>query len=151
MAQAGHGATIAIELDPVSSPGVFTTVGEQGGDFGGWLGLSRPETDVTLHTDGIDRWIVGVPMREPFTFDLYYVFDDGTHDFETGLGSKLKSGELFGVRGRGPTGTTDTDEWIASGYVTNYAQTLPVREGARTASVTLRFTGPMIIDGSVFD
>ena len=57
--QSGHGATIAIELSPVSSPGVFTTIAQLNGDI--TIGLNRPETDVTSHNDDIDTLITEQP------------------------------------------------------------------------------------------
>lgn len=146
IAVAGHGATIAMELDPTGAAGVFTTIAELNGDLTG-LGLSRPETDVTPHQDDIDSWVTGVLMREPWTFSVNYVYADTTHDaLRTAILDKTRHGFRF----RGPGGTTDTDEIIASGEVTSWNETNPVREGARTAEVTLRMSKAMIIDGEEY-
>lgn len=146
LAQAGHGATIAIELDPVSSPNVFTVVSELNGDIQ-WPELNRPETETTPHQDTIDDYVLGRLGRGPLTFGTNYIFDDETHDASTGLYAKIISNEFFGVRMRGPSGTTDTDEWIASGQVQAISQVSPVREGARTQEVTIRLRKRMKIDG----
>lgn len=145
-AVAGHGALIAMELDPTGSPGVFTTIAELNGDIT-FPGLSRPETEVTPHQDTIDAFVMGILKREALQFSVNWLFDNGTHDFQTGLGYAIVNNELRGFRLRGPGGSTDTDEWIGSGFVQNLSNTNPVREGARTSDCTVRFTGPMIIDG----
>lgn len=147
-AVAGHGATIAMELAPTGSPGVFTAIGELNGDIT-WPELSRPETEITPHDDSIDSWVLGVITRGPLTFSVNFIFDDGQHDHLTGLYSALINNEQRGFRLRGPGGTADVDEWICSGLVQAMTQTAPVREGVRTADVTVRMSGPMIIDSVV--
>lgn len=147
LAVAGHGATIAVELDPTLSPGVFTSVGELNGDIA-WPSLSVPETNVTAHNDNIDFYVPGVLQREALTFTVNYVFDDSVH--EVFVASVLDK-TIRGWRLRGPGGSASTDEWIASGFVQNIGPiTHPVREGARTAQVTVRFSGPMIVEGVAY-
>lgn len=146
LAVAGHGATIAIELDPVVSPGVFTVVAELNGDIQ-WPGLQRPETEVTPHQDTIDSYVLGRLGREALTFSTNYVFDDSTHDHLTGLQAKIIDNELFGVRILGPNGSANTDEVICSGQVQAITHVDPVREGARTAQVTIRLSKAQKIDG----
>lgn len=145
-AVSGHGATIGIELDPAGSPGVFTTIAELNGDIQ-WPGLNRPEQETTPHQDTIDDWVLGRLGRDPLTFSVNYIFDDETHDHLTGLHKKIMDNQLFGVRLRGPGGSDDTDEWIASGQVQSISHTDPVREGARSAEVTIRLRKRMKIDG----
>lgn len=145
LATAGHGALIAMELDPTGAPGTFTTIAELNGDITE-PGLSRPETDVTGHNNNIDHYIFGVLQREPVTFSLNWIFDHETHDHETGLKAKIIDNEIFGLRMSGPGGTLPV---IMSGAVTNISGPMnPVREGARTTDVTFRASGPMKI-GSV--
>jgi hypothetical protein len=146
LAVAGHGATIAMELDPTGSQGVFTVIAELNSDLTG-LGLSRPTTDVTPHQDTIDSHVSGVLRREPWTFTVNYVYADTTHD---GLRTALLTQERTGFRFRGTGGTTDTDEIIASGEVTSWNETNPVREGARTAEVTVIASKEMIVDGTSY-
>ncbi len=147
---AGHGALIAIELTPVATPGVFTTVAELNGDIVA-PGLNRPVTVVTTHQDNIDYNVLGVLSREPLTFGVNWIFDDPTHDFATGLGALIGANTFFGLQLRGPGGLANTDEWIMSGQLSVVGPiTNPVREGARTAEVTFVPSGPMKIDGVMF-
>lgn len=145
-AQKGHGATIAIELDPTGAQGTFTTVAELNGDIN-WPPLQRDWTETTPHQDDIDDGVTGVLTRGELSFSVNFIFDDETHDHLTGLQQKIVDDELFGVRMRGPGGSANTDEWIASGHVVGFTQTSPVRSGARTADVTIRLRKQMRIDG----
>jgi hypothetical protein len=146
--QAGHGSLIAFELDPVGSPGVFTNCAQLNGDIMP-PGLSRPATVVTAHNNGIDTKVFGVMTREAMTWTVNWLFDHATHSFASGLGKHMTNNTRFGVRFRGPGGTTDTDEWIMSGNLTNIKQSAPVREGARTADITYECSGPMKIEGVI--
>lgn len=147
LAQAGHGATIAIELDPSGAPGDFTVVAELNGDIT-FPELMRPETETTPHQDTIDSWVFGRLGRGPLTWGVNYIFDNTTHSFASGLYKHLVNNTRFGVRLRGPSGTAGSDEWIMSGNLTNMTQVAPVREGARTAEITYRPSKAMIIDGA---
>lgn len=145
---AGHGATIAMELDPTGSPGTFTTIAELNGDLN-FPDLMRAEEEVTPHQDDIDSWVLGVMSRGPFTGSVNYIYDDQTHDETDGLIAAIVAGETRGFRFRGPNGSADTDEWIASGEVQQFGPIVhPVRSGARTAEFTLRFSGAMKINGT---
>lgn len=144
-AVSGHGARIAIELD-ILTPAVFTDIAELNGDIQ-FPGLNRPWTETTPHQDTIDSGVTGRLGREPLTFSVNYIFDDSTHDHLTGLQAKIIDNEFFGIRLRGPNGSADTDEIIASGFVTNITHMSPVREGARSAQVTIQLSKRMKIDG----
>jgi len=146
LAQAGHGALIAIELDPSGSQGVFTTVAELNGDIT-WPELNRPETETTPHQDDIDDYVLGRLGRGALTFGVNFIFNDQTHDHLTGLYKKIIDNEFFGLRLRGPGGSANTDEWICSGQVQAITQVSPVREGARTCEVTVRLRKQQKIDG----
>lgn len=146
LAQAGHGTTIAIELDPVGSQGDFTVVAELNGDIQ-WPELNRPSTETTPHQDDIDDHVLGRLGRGPLTFSVNFVYNDGTHDHLTGLIKKMTDNVMFGIRLRGPGGSANTDEWICSGQIESFSETSPVREGARTAEVTIRLRKQMKIDG----
>lgn len=148
-ATAGHGALIAVELGVTPTGGTFTTVAELNGDIT-WPELSRGETEVSPHQDNIDSWVLGIMRRGPLTFSVNFIFDDSTHDNATGLYSMIQDNLQRGWRLRGPGGTTNTDEWIMSGQVQAITQVAPVREGARTCEVTVRMSGPMKIDGTLF-
>lgn len=145
-AVAGHGALIAMELDPSGAQGTFTTIAELNGDIT-FPELSRAEEEVTPHDDTIDGWVTGVLTRGPLTFSVNFIFDDQTHDHAEGLYEAIINNEQRGFRLRGPGGSDSSDEWICSGFVQAMTQTNPVRSGARTADVTIRMNGPMIIDG----
>jgi hypothetical protein len=145
-AVAGHGALIAMEQDPAGAQGTFTTIAELNGDIT-WPELSRGESEVTPHQDNIDSWVLGILRRGPLTFGVNFIFDDATHDHLSGLYEAISINETRGFRLRGPGGSADTDEWILSGQVQAITQTAPVREGGRTCDVTIRASGPMIIDG----
>jgi len=146
LAQAGHGALIAIELDPTGAQGVFTDVAELNGDIT-WPELNRPETETTPHQDDIDDYVLGRLGRGALSFGTNFIFNDSTHDHLTGLYQKIIDNEFFGIRMRGPGGSANTDEWIASGQVQAITQVSPVREGARTCEVTIRLRKQQIIDG----
>ena len=144
---AGHGATIAMELDPTGAPAVFTVIADLNGDIV-MPELTRGEEEVTPHDDTIDSWVHGVLSRGPLTFGVNYRFAADTHDHLTGFIEAIILNETRGFRLRGPAGTVDTDEWIMSGKVQNVGPiTNPVRTGARQGSVTVRMSGPMKIDG----
>lgn len=146
--QAGHGALIAIELDPVAQPGVFTTIAKLNGDIN-WPSLSRPSDETTGHDENIDSYVVGSLTRAELTWGMAYLYDNATHDFETGLGAKIVANEFFGIRVRGPQSVSDADEWIMSGQMTELTQTAPVRSGARAADATFRPSGLMKVNGAI--
>lgn len=147
LAEAGHGASIDFELDPVGSPGVFTAVPELGDDIN-WPNFSVPETNVTAHNDNIDSWIQGVLMRDQFTFGVNYVAGNTVHE---ALRDAPLNALKHGFRLRGPAGSAGVDEIIASGFVQTFGPiTHPVREGARKAQVAVRLSGPMIVDGVAY-
>ncbi len=144
---AGHGALLAMELDPVGAPGIFTTIAELNGDMP-FPNLKRNATNVTAHTDDIDWNVFGVLMRDPITFGTNYIYDDETHDHLTGLAAAIISNERRGFRFTGPGGGVDDDEIIVSGEVSEVGPVQhPVRDGARTRDVTITLSGPMKMDG----
>lgn len=143
---AGHGATIAITLDPVGAPGVFTTIA-QAQDISG-IGMSRGETEVTAHDQTIDRWVLSKRIvRDPLTGTVNFVFDDTTHIY---LQEALEVGDVIGVQIRGPQGSSGSHEWLGSGEVQKFGPVMyPVREGVATAEFALRLSGPMWRDGEL--
>ena len=148
-AVAGHGSTIAMELDPSGSPAVFTTIAELINEVNP-PGFDLPETEVTASQDNIDYWIVGRLGRSQLTFGVNFVYNNSTHDASTGLIDAAVTRETRGFRFRGPSGTTDDDEWIVSGFVQSISFSNPVGEGQRTADVTIRCSGPEKIDGTIY-
>jgi hypothetical protein len=152
-AEAGHGATIALELGsaPNYTPvgGSFTAIGEVSGDFQ-WPSLMVPEFEVTSHNDSIDFWKAGVLSRGPITFTVFYGKDDASHEAMVQIVAIQPQPER-GIRLRGPSGSSGDDEWIGSGFIQNVGPiSHPVKEGPRTAEVTIRLSGPMILDGNEY-
>lgn len=147
LATTGHGATIAYEQDPVGAQGTFTVVAELADDLT-W-GYTVGVTEVTAHNHTIDYHVPdGRKMRDQISFTVNYVFDNATHEpSTTGLQFLFLQGTETGFRLRGPGGSAGSDEWICSGFVTGFVQTNPVREGVRSAEVTLQLSGPQIVDG----
>lgn len=145
LAVAGHGATLDIELFPIV-PGAFTAIAELNGDIQ-WPELMRPYDETTPHQDTIDSGVTGRLARGALTFTVNDIFNNSTHDHLTGLVKHIIENDVFGIRLRGPGGSASTNEWIASGKVTNYSKVDPVRQGARTAGVTIQLVKAMRIDG----
>lgn len=144
-AVSGHGATIAMELDPVGAQGAFTVIAELNGDINE-PGLNRPWTETTPHQDTIDSGVTGRLGREPLSFTVNWIFDDETH---VALRDAIVDNVFTGFRIRGPGGSANTDEIVASGFVTNIGVTNPVREGARSAEVTIQLSKAQKVDGVV--
>lgn len=144
-AVSGHGATIAMELDPVAAQGVYTVIAELNGDIQE-PGLNRPWTETTPHQDTIDSGVTGRLGRDPLTFTVNWIFDDTSH---VALRDAIIENLFTGFRIRGPGGSAGVDEILASGFVTNISVTNPVREGARSGEVTVQLSKAQIVDGVV--
>lgn len=144
-AVSGHGATIAMELDPVGAQGTFTVIAELNGDINE-PGLNRPWTETTPHQDTIDSGVTGRLGREPLSFTVNWIFDDTSH---VALRDAIIENTFTGFRIRGPGGSANTDEIIASGFVTNIGVMNPVREGARSAEVTVQLSKAQKVDGVI--
>lgn len=140
----GHGASLAVELDPVGSQGTFTVVGELADVKPPTL--MRTATETTIHNENIDSQITGVLRRDPMTFTINFIHDNTTHDHTAGIMKLLIDNTVAGWRYRGPGGTAGDDEWIMSGQIESFDRTVPAREGVQTADVSVRLSGPMIID-----
>jgi hypothetical protein len=124
--------------------GSWTTIAELGGDIVP-PALSRPVTEITPHNDDIDSYVMGVARRGEVTLTLNFLPSDATHDHLTGLIKAWIDNSFDGYKVVFP----DSSEWIFSGFIGNFAPTAPVREGALTADVMIRPSGPHIIDGVV--
>lgn len=133
---AGHGTLIQ------RYSGSWTTIAELGGDIAP-PALTRSSTEITPHNDDIDSYIMGVARRGEITFTLNFLPDDATHDHLTGLIKAWIDKSFDGYKIIFP----DTTEWIFSGFIGNFAPTAPVREGALTADVMIRPSGPHIMEG----
>lgn len=138
---AAHGTIIAVELTP---GGAFTDIAYLNGDIQP-PGMERPATEVTPHNAGIDYWVVGRLMRSEVTLGLSFLPAESTHDHTTGLQKLQNDGTETGFRCTYP----DASVVIFSGFVRLIQPAAPVREGALTAAVTLRPSGPHKIGSTV--
>jgi hypothetical protein len=146
IAVSGHGAIIAIELDPDGAQGAFTAVAELNGD------ISEPELmlgveETTPHNDTMDSYVPdGRVQRGTVSFDINYIYGNAGH---TALRRKVLDREFFGMQILGPGGVAGGDEIICSGYITNFGVVNPVRSGARSASVTFQPSKAMKVAGTI--
>lgn len=134
-----HGTIVSFQKTP---GGAFSDIGEIGGDVVP-PAMSRNSIEVTTHNDDIDAYVMGVLRRGEVTFPINYIAANGEHDELTGLYAHLIANTKTGYKVTFPDG----DEWIFSGGVANIDRRAPV-DGALTADVTLRPTGPMIINAT---
>lgn len=147
---AGHGATLAVELNPVSSPGVFTVLAELTNDFKRPK-LTRGTTETTPHNVNISRFSVGYGVWGQVQAVCNYLYDNGTQDHLTGVKYLHAHNTVCGIRMRGPTGTTNTDEMIVSGQWLSWEITDPNKAGApRQIMFDFQPSGNYIEDGVLF-
>lgn len=118
--------------------GGFVEIGELG-DFT-LPGVMRNEFDATPHNRDIDSWVMGVLRRDPITFPVF--FNAGTNPEHVDLRDSIIANSFDGFRVTFPDG----DSWVGSGFVRQMQQTAPV-DGLFTANVTVRLSGPMLING----
>lgn len=137
----GHGAEMAIELDP-DVPDDYTTVGRYTGDFGGNFGGSS--FDLRSHDRDIVGYVPGMADPGPWTLSVNYVYGDATH---ATLKQRAIDRRRFKVRFRGPGGLASIDETIVSGFMESWTRTAPV-DGVQTAEGTFRPDGETyLVDG----
>lgn len=147
---AGHGATVACELLPVGSPGVFTVIAEVESDIK-WPSYKRGTTETTPHNFNMSRFSVGYPVWNQFTFDSNYLYDNNTQDHLTGLQFLLNKNTVCGLRLRGPAGSSNIDEMIVSGQWISWEVTDPNKQGApRKVTFMFQPSGNFIKDGVLF-
>lgn len=139
----GHGAEMAIEVDPVGDPGVYTVVGALSSDTA--PSYSRNAHERIAHNNDIDFHEQGILRRGELSISVFYDYDDAVH--ETLIGHLL-AGTFFKLRFRGPGGLASTDETIYDGFLTGWSETDPV-DGVRTAAGTYRPSGPFTRNGVV--
>jgi hypothetical protein len=133
-----HGTIVAYEP---TAGAAFTDIAELG-DLK-LPGLARNEFAADAHNRNIDYYLFGILRRQPLTFPLNFLPDNGTHDASTGLQKLIIDKSTVGFRITMPA-SSGTVVWIASGQVTNFTPTAPV-EGKFSADVTIRFSGVMKI------
>jgi hypothetical protein len=141
LARPGHGTVLSVNT--VAAPTVFTAIAEVI-DIS-YPDLMRDETETTPHDSDIDCWVLGVKKRSPLTFEINYLFDNTAH---SDLIDSWDVNDTLGWNITEPTGTPGAGEWILSGEISLISRTDPVRSGQITAAVTVRPSGPMIIDGT---
>lgn len=145
MATPSHGALLAFEMDPIGSPDVFTTIGELNGDIS--VNLTRAATETPTHNRDIDIYVQGMLRRDEWPVSVNYTYGDATHQT---LRAHFLNGVEFKMRFRGRGGLTDTDEMIATGFLTGWNQGNAVGDGVRSAEGGFRPTGEMTIDGVTY-
>jgi hypothetical protein len=141
LATSSHGVTIEFQPTPGGS---FLTIGELGDTAP--PGLSREEHDSTTHDDDIDSYILGVLRRESLEFPINLLNANAAHSAAAGLQKMIIDNVKTGFRFTYPDATV----WIFSGGVSKFMPKTPV-DGVLTADVTVRPTGPMILDGVTVD
>lgn len=138
-AEAGHGATWAIEMTP--GTGVYTTIAELVGDLK--HGYKRPVTESTAHTDGIDSSSLGVKQRDPIVVQGNYLYNDPTHMklYDSFFQNTQRGFQFLGPNGHG--------QRILSGAISAIDQSNPARTGTRALNFTVIASGPEMVDGVV--
>jgi hypothetical protein len=132
-----HGTVISRQPN---ATGVYTDIAEVGDLTPPSMG--RNSSEVSTHNDDIDSYISGILRRGEVTFPINLVFDNPTHDHLTGLYHSLINHQKDGWKITWPDGT----EMIFIGWITNIAPHAPV-DGAQTADITIRPSGPMTFAG----
>lgn len=147
---AGHGATLAVELLPSGSPGVFTVVAEVSSDMK-WPTFKRGSSETTSHTQNISRHSVGYGVWSEFSSTSNYLYDNPTHDHLTGIKWLIAHNTPCGIRLRGPAGSANTDEMIVSGQWLQWEITDPNKAGApRQVMFAFQPSGNYVNDGVLF-
>ena len=144
---AGHGSTIAIEVDPNAAQGTFTTVPEVTSSID--YSTQRQKTEITPHAAVVDSHIVSqVIGRDDLTIDFTYKFANTVH---AALSGHYHNNRIFGVMIIGPEGTAPSaDTVIESGQITTWKQMGPVRNGEYKASIVFRASGPFKYNGTLY-
>lgn len=125
-----------IERDPLGG-GAFVAIAELR-DISG-PALSRNPIETTNHNDADESFVVGIRRHGEVTFQLGYIPTEASHDDTAGLIQSWQNGDKDVFRVTFPDGT----EWVFSGYITNFAPSMPVDDGL-VADVSIRTTGTML-------
>ena len=125
-----------------ATPTVWTTIAEL--DTVALPEFSVTETDASTQNHTIDNWVTSTLVRRKATmFTMNFLPADSTQDHLTGLQAALFAQTFDGYRfSHAASGLL----WVASGNVTIVTPKTPF-EGKLQADVTLRFSGPMAING----
>lgn len=144
--ESGHGALLAVTLDPASSPNVFTTIAQLNSSID--FTWTHDSTEITPHNERMSRNITSrVIKRGPIDFEVNYIHGDTTHD---GLRDIFLADPptTIGVQFTGPSGSTG-DRYIMSGEIINWSLMHPVRSGERKAKMSFQPSGAMRVDGTL--
>lgn len=106
--------------------------------------LMRNEFDATSHNRDIDTWVMGVLRREPITFPVFYNKDDTSHQ---SLLTAIRTNAFDEFSVEFPEGSV----WLGSGFCRQFAPSSAPVEGLLAANVTIRLSGPMYVDGVLYD
>lgn len=145
--EGGHGALIAITLDPVASPNVFTTILHQTGNNP--FKFTRGSTETTPHNFTWDYHIVSrVRMRDVIPVTGNYIHGDSTHDGVRDL-VLTDPPTTVGFRLTGPSGSA-TDAVQFSGQFLSWGLDHPRGDGVRTFTADFRPSGNEVrVDGDL--
>lgn len=147
-AVSGHGASIAMETDPTGAPYVFSAIGEIRGNVTYKHNLASTET--TPHNGNMDTYTPdGRITRDAITITVNYLYGiPGT--YHKLLKDFKHSKTWFRLRIRGPQGVAGSDEVIYWGFLESFQENNNERTGAREAVFVYRPSGPMTLDGVLY-
>lgn len=147
-ASAGHNAIILFEEDPVGAAGTYIPIANLTSDIP-WPTLVSNTEDISAHQDNVDTYVMStLQRREEITFEVAYDKDELTHGSLLGV-KLLDPPETRRFRFVGPLGAEpDTDVVEIEAFVAAFNRTGPIDAGKYMAAITLRPTGPFVVDGT---
>jgi len=134
-ARSSHGTLIDVQITPGGAFSVLSEIGDIDN-----IGTQRNETDVSVHNEDVDTYILGIMRRTPVGFPINWVAANATH---RALLTLHFNNTVTGWRVRSP----DNDYLIFSGGVANAGQPAPV-EGAIRRTISIRPSGLFIWNGA---
>jgi hypothetical protein len=142
----GHGTLISRAL--AATPTVYVEIAELGDIT--LPGITKNEFDASVQNRTSDDWLVSsLIRREATTFPINFIGSNSTHDHLTGLYKAAIDTTLDGYKFTLTSGGSIYLTYIHSGYVKSVSNMKAPVDGKLTADVTLRFTGPYLINGVV--
>lgn len=144
----GHGALIAIEVDPTGAPDVYQTVGDLTSDITQKWTLGGTEN--TPHNLSASTYEPDAVMElDELSIEVNYRYGN-VGAYHMTLRNHFLNKRTFKLRLRGPGGTTNSDEVIYSGYLSSWQESNPRKTGSRKATGMFRPSGPFIVDGVTY-
>jgi len=144
--ESGHGALVAVTLDPVGTPNVFTTVLQLTSSLD--IKSSRDTSDITPHNETNQRFLISkIRKWDVVSIEGNYLHGTGnTHDEIRDL---YIANTVVGTQFTGPSGSS-TDRYIMSGQFVTW-QIMNPNGGANVRSFKADFQpyGAMRIDGTL--